>query len=489
MTIAEAARGWLQMAGLNRAAAFAIAGRFWQFLAGPVTVLLIVDRFSSETQGWYYTLTSLLAAQTLFDMGLANTIVHAASHAWARLHCGPGLQLQGDAAALQEVAAIRQGGRRWFAGVAIAFAVGAGVGGTLFLSSTATQVAWQWPWISAVLCAAGTLWLTPDLAILEGCGQVTAVHRLRLWLAMLGNAVVWLGLYAGALLWIVAIAAGVRVLGELWLVLWAYRRFWKDLPQTVATNDPLWGQVVWPLQWRAAVHSVLIYIAYQLFVPVLFRLHGPVVAGRFGMTWSILVTLQSAAGAWVQTRASEFGVLVRQRDFERLDRLYRRVTTASFLVLLTGVCGLWLCVAALGLGAVDPNDPATLTGWPWFTTRLQQRLLTFTPTLLLGLGVLAMHYPQCQTLYLRSFLRDPLLRPALVLNGCMAVATISGAYYASATGLAWAYLVVTAGGILPVWTLLWRHYRRVWQAEFAAAEATTADVTTTAQSESAANNS
>lgn len=457
-------RGWLRSAELDRAAVYAIAGRGWQFLAGPVTLLFIASRFSAELQGWFYALSSLLALQTLCDLGLSNTLLHAASHAWARLQRQSDGTLTGDADALAELTAIRRGGLRWFAKISLLFFVLAGAGGMLFLAGTTTAVAWQWPWLGAVCCAAGSLLLTAELAILEGCGQVAAVHRQRLWQAIAGNFVVWIGLLAGVGLWIVTLSAAVRLLSELWFVRIAYRPFWSAVRTADAAAATHWQTVVWPLQWRAAIHSLMVFLAYQLYVPILFRTHGPEAAGRFGMTWSILVTLQSAAIVWVQTRTSAFGVLVRQREFAQLDKTYRRVVCASLIALSAGLFLVVALVAGLDLAAGRLADqPVTERGLVWLVQRLHQRLLLPWPTLLLGLGVLAIHLPQCQTIYLRSFLQDPLLMPAVLLNGLMAVAAGMGAVLGGATGIATAYVAVTAGGILPTWSLLWRHYRRRWQ--------------------------
>ncbi len=464
-------RRWLRAAELDRAAVYAIAGRGWQFLAGPVTLLLIAGSFSPELQGWFYTLSSLLALQTLCDLGLSNTLLHAASHAWARLERRPDQTLTGDRDAMAEIGAIRRGGRRSFARMSLLFLAGAGVGGMFFLGGTATTVNWRLPWLVAVLCSVGSLVLTPEIAILEGCGQVAAVHRQRLWQAIAGNAVVWTGLLVGVQLWIVPLAVAVRLAFELWFVKVIYRPFWREIAPASASSERHWGAVVWPLQWRAAIQSLMVFLAYQLFVPILFRTHGPEAAGRFGMTWSILVTLQAAAIVWVQTRTSAFGVLVQQRQFQQLDASFQRVVLASWIALATGVLVVVTVVGGLAFASDRwPASPVDVRGVAWLVQRLHQRLLPLLPTLLLGLGVLAFHLPQCQTIYLRSFLRDPLLLPSVILNGLMAVGAIYGGTNAGALGIAVAYVVITLGGFLPVWSLIWRRYRARWQAEAISAE-------------------
>ncbi len=58
--------------GIDRAVFYGILTRAWQFLAAPVTLLLIASRFSPEQQGFYYTMGSLLALQVFFELGLLS---------------------------------------------------------------------------------------------------------------------------------------------------------------------------------------------------------------------------------------------------------------------------------------------------------------------------------------------------------------------------------------------------------------------------------
>lgn len=460
----ETLRRQAQRLALGRAAAYAISARAWQFLAGPVTVLLIASRFSPELQGWYYTFTSLLAVQQLCELGLPNTLLHVASHSWARLKREPNGSLSGDPSALTELADIVQGGRRWFVAIVAVFAAITLGPGYFFLSSQPTEVAWQGPWCAAVALASGSLVLAVDFAVLEGCGRVIAIHRMRLVQAVVSNVVVWIGLIAGLQLWVIPLYAGVRLLMEFVFARILHRRFWASLPHSDG-GTARWREVVWPLQWRAAIHGMMTYLAYQLFVPIIFRTDGPIAAGRLGMTWSILTTLQSAAAIWMQTRASDFGVLIRQRQFAHLDSDYTRVVRSSLALLaiaLSLVVGGTLALNLLADGLGEPVEGTR--DFTWLVTRLRDRLLDPANTLLFSLGVLAMHLPQCQTIYLRSHLRDPLLRPAVFVNGLMFLTTLGAAIVSGTTGLAVAYFVISAGLILPLWTALWRRYRLEWRA-------------------------
>lgn len=463
----ETLRQQAQRLALGRAAAYAIAARAWQFLAGPVTILLIASRFSPELQGWYYTFGSLLTVQQLCELGLPGTLLHVASHSWARLKREPNGFLSGDPAALSELAGIVHGGRRWFAAIVSVFVAITLGPGYFFLLSQPTDIAWQGPWCAAVAMASGSLVLTVDFAVLEGCGRVIAIHRMRLAQAVVSNVVVWIGLIAGLQLWVIPLYAGVRLLMEFVFSRILHRQFWASLPHSDG-GTALWREVVWPLQWRAAIHGAMTYLAYQLFVPIIFRTDGPVAAGRLGMTWSILTTLQSAAAIWMHTRASDFGVLIRQRQFAQLDSDYGRVARSSLALLgiaLSLVVGGTLALTLLAQGLGEPAEG--IRDFTWLVARLRDRLLDPANTLLFSLGVLAMHLPQCQTIYLRSHLRDPLLRPAFVLNLLMFALAIISAMLAGPTGLAVAYALVSVAGYLPLWYYLWSHYRTEWHQQAA----------------------
>jgi O-antigen/teichoic acid export membrane protein len=456
----------LRRRGLNYASTYAIAGRVWQLVAGPVTMLLMARCFTAEEQGWYYTLASLLALQTLCELGLTHTLLLMAGHLWGGLS-GKGSEgreanrlLPENRPELAKLAALRLGGWRWMSGVAVVFVVLAGAGGTWFLSQTRTELLWLAPWWTAVACAAVSLPLSVDLAILEGCERTASVHRSRLWQALAGNLAVWTGLLCGAGLWVVTLSALVRTLFELALARVSNRSFWSSLPSAREAPAWRWSVEVGGLQWRSAVRSILMYLSTQLFTPILFRTEGPVAAGRFGMTWSILSTLQNAASAWVQARGSELSILARQGRREEFQTLYTRMSRSSFGAIVIAVTGAVLALSGLvfaqRLGWAVPFGPLAT----WFVDRLASRVLDPLPTLLLGAGVVGLHPAVCQFLSVRARLQDPWFVPSIGLSVLTGAMTFAGAWYGGATGLAAAFAGSSVFAVWPVMTYLHRRFER-----------------------------
>ena len=82
---------------VDQAVFYSLCLRGWQFLAGPVSVVLIGLFFTPETQGFYYTFASLMALQTFFELGFSIVVINVSSHEWLRLRLDEGGRIVGDA--------------------------------------------------------------------------------------------------------------------------------------------------------------------------------------------------------------------------------------------------------------------------------------------------------------------------------------------------------------------------------------------------------
>jgi hypothetical protein len=458
-TSSTAPRSWprrlVNRLEVDRATFYSIAARGWQLAAGPVSMIVIALWFSEELQGYFYTFASLMALQGLIELGLHAVIINVASHEWARLVRESDGRVTGDPIALARLARLTRLCFRWYGCAAALFALGVGPAGVLFFSRDADDgVAWLAPWCALVALTSGVLWTWSLTAVLDGCNQMAAVHRVRLGQAVTGSLVVWACMILGAGLWAAVAAVCVRLLWDAWLVGVAYRRMFQTLwrqPVTDATLD--WREEVWPLQWRIGARAIAGYFALNLFTPIMFHYHGSAEAGRMGMTWTALTAIEGAAFAWVLTRMAVFGMLAARRDFRELDRVFRRLLTISWIMLLCG--SLVLCGGVIVLNLV-PLDLAR---------KLSDRLLPLTPTVLFCAAVWLLHIPKCQSIYLLAHKRDPLLIPGLLLTGLIALFVWLGGRDYGASGAAWGYLVVVAVLYVPLWTWIWFRCRREWHAE------------------------
>ncbi|NLF67495.1 MAG: hypothetical protein GX575_00425 [Candidatus Anammoximicrobium sp.] len=430
---------------VDQAVFYALCLRGWQFLAGPVSVVLIGLFFTPETQGFYYTFASLMALQTFFELGFSIVVINVSSHEWLHLRLDERGRIAGDADALSRLASLVRLLFRWYGAAALLFLVLVGVGGNLFLARQAdTGVTWRGAWVWLVVIQSGLLWSLPFTVLLEGCGQMAIVNRYRLYGAMTANVAVWTSILLGGGLWAAVAAAAGRWVWDLILLAVRYRGFFKSLRQASTRSELSWKTDLWPMQWRLAVGGVLSYFAFSLFTPVMFDYHGPAVAGQMGMTWQLVTVIQAVALAWVQARTPLFGRLIAKQDYRELDRVFFRLTWISLSVAAAGAAALGLLV--WGLYECDFG--------------LAHRLLEPLPTALFLLAIVCYHVPNCQAFYLRAHKREPLFLLGVVASLLIGAGVWWFGSRHGPTGAAWAYLIIVACVVTPWQTLIWWQCQR-----------------------------
>ncbi len=444
---------WLRHTlGIDRAIAFTVLARIWSSAAGLVTVLLIARFLTRAEQGYYYTFSSLVALQIVFELGFSFVILQMASHERAHLAISSNLDISGDPVAHRRLASVLQKSVRWYSAAAVLLAVFLLSAGSWFFSSHqqgGESVAWRVPWYANAIAATITFQLDPILSFLEGCGFVANVARMRFLQAAVGSLLAWSalalhhGLFAPAMM-IVGTASTAGV--------WLFRK--RKLLLGLLRHDPgadriHWWSEVWPFQWRIAVSWLCGYFIYQLFNPVLFAFRGAVAAGQMGMSLSLANALQAVAISWLNTKAAPFGSLVARKQYSELDHRFFRALWQSVSVFVAGSFVVMAGVVYLNAKHLRFADrllsPACIAG-----------LLLATATNVVSFG---------EALYLRAhkqekFLLNSILGALLVTPSAYFLGRYYGAEGIVAGNVAIAFLVG-----LPLGAYVFLKYRRLWHGE------------------------
>ena len=437
-------------AGLNRAIGFSLLARSWQIIAGPITMLLVAHYFNLTQQGFYYTFSSVLALQVVFELGLAFVITQFASHEFAALSWGQAGRINGEQAAVDRFHAILRRSVIWYGGVALLMALFVLPAGLYFFSNhdaAGLNVSWQNPWVALVLAASLYLPIIPVLAAIEGSGQVAQVNRLRLvqgicssvltWAAISGGA----GLYAAAVTFIVNVAFGSAWIARTYPVLLSAIRHRKN---EAGPPQFSWKREIWPMQWRIAVSWISGYFIFQLFTPILFYYHGPAQAGQMGMSLVIANMLNSVALVWLQANTPVMAQSVARADWQTLDRIFTQV--------------FWQSVAVSFMGSV-----AVLMVMGSFSSHpLAHRLLPMADMIYLLTAFALTHMIGALAHYLRMHKREPFM--FLSVFGAIQVALAMwffGRRYGS-TGMTMSLLVINLVYGLPSALWLWLRLRKTW---------------------------
>ncbi len=448
-----------RLGGIDRAVAFAVLARFWQLLTGPVTQMLIILRFTTSTQDYYYAFNTMLGMQVFVELGLHVVLINLASREWARLSLLDG-RITGDSHSLARLVTLGRMMQRWYLTVAVLLAIVLTIAGAFYFSNidkrrltelaTAETVGWLVPWFCLVLLNGLQLSLLPMTAILEGCHQLGPINRIRLWQGVFGTFVVWALISTGFGLWALVGSAMVRTLGELYLVRVQYREFFSAFRGPKPAGIGLdWKKEVLPLQWRMAVQGVVAWGASQMPVLVILHYHpSSGEAGRLGMTWTILTAFQSASMALIETRRPLFGSLIANDAHNELDTSFARYTKLSMLFLTVALMTFCSFVWFAG------------TRTEWLPLRISQHLLPILPTVLFSIAFIAYQFVMCLGIYVRAHRVDPFLIASVV--SCLVLAGSEfwlGRHY-GALGVSAAYVAGVTLILTPSYFSIYAGFRR-----------------------------
>jgi O-antigen/teichoic acid export membrane protein len=432
-------------AGVDRPIFYTVLGRGWSLFSGPVTILLVMHFFSAKVQGYYYTFGSVMALQVFLELGFSQCIVQFASHEFARLRFQTGGALQGDSRARARLISLGRLSLKWYAVMALFVVAGLGAGGFLFFSlKHDPSVSWAWPWWSLCLTTGIMLALLPVGALLEGCNQMGFIYGLRTLVGVLSGFTLWLALWSGAGLFAGAIMVVTGVVVTATAYAWRWPGLLKELWCVPKGETISWRREIWPFQWRIAISWISGYFIFNLFTPVLFYFHGPVVAGQMGVTMQLINSLNALAYAWTGTKAPRFGILISKREFTELDRLFFKSTAQS-----VGVCAVGGFALLAGLIFVQAHYA------------MGARFLGVGPTSLLVLATVVNQIIYGQAVYLRAHKREPLMWLSLANGLAMGLLMVILGRSYGAWGVCLAYSAVQVA-ILAMVSVVWKHCRRIW---------------------------
>jgi O-antigen/teichoic acid export membrane protein len=441
--------------GINRAISYGVIGRIWGSLAGIITILVIANAFSQEEQGFYYTFSSLLAMQMFFELGLTGVVATFASHEFAKLAWLEKGGVEGEPIALHRFEDLIIKSAKWFGLASIVLIVVLIPVGFLFFSTSvgSRNFTWQLPWVLAVIGTAINMMAVPFFAVILGSGDVTSVNERGMIGGIVGSLLSWAVIcFGGGLFAVFAVAAGNII------VSWSYLFKTKPLLLKMAfvgivnkksdiSKFPSisWVKEIWPLQWRIALTWISGYFIFQLFNPVLFHYHGPVVAGQMGMTMSLCTMLLSISAVWTNAKTPEFGKLIAKRDWGMLDKEFFRVFYQSIAISALGAFLAWISIWHL---------QANYEIGKRFLSASESGLLLTTTVVLIVCNAFA--------LYLRSHKQEPLMTATIITAVFqIASALILGKLYSS-IGMIVGYLLTILLFSLPVIYLTWVKCRKKW---------------------------
>jgi hypothetical protein len=430
---------------------FALLGRAFSFVSTPITLLLVATRFTPIYQGFYYTFTTITALVVLLEFGLGMVLTQFASHEFAHLSWDADGGLSGEEGPRAHLLGILVKALRWYAIIALIAIVLIIPGGVAFFSGQAhaEHVAYVGPWVILATLTALGLVAIPIVSMIEGCGRVPDVTRLRLAQAIVSALFLWLGLMTGQALYAAAFAALGPVLAPaVWLTL-RYRGLMRQVAGAAGHHLDAavsWRKELLPMQWRIALSWLGGFLVFSLFNPLLFRYHGAVAAGQMGMSLTLANAPFAIGMAWLATRAPEYGTLIRLGRFDALDRLSRTATLQAVVVWAAGSAAVLVVVAAAQ--SLAPT--------------LAHRVLSVASIAALCVAQLVNVLMQSMASYLRAHKEEPYVGVSVATGALVAAGLWIAARFSTPFAMAIIYATIVLTFELPVAAAIFVRKRREW---------------------------
>ncbi len=431
-------------AAIAPAARWSALARVWSLAAAPLSLVSVAHGLDPIHQGYYYTFAALLAAGVLVELGLGQVLLIIAAHYRVNVEGISRMGITGSGNALDRLGWLLRRGTGWISwSLPLQFLV-IGGGGCWLLAGRATgqPVDWLGPWLAAVALAGLMQVGGPALAILEGCGLVVDLARLRFAQAVVPCLVLWMALWSGLGLWSPVASAVVLAAITGWFLL-DFRPVFGALVARGSGPSFRWLDEVWPLQWRFALSWIGGYLLSQCLTPLVFRLDGPEAAGRMGMSQSLAWALIGVGSVWVNAATPELGRLAASREWDALDVLFSRVFRRGAVSVLVGAAAILLGVLILER----------------YLPQLATRFLPL-PQLAWVLGFAIVHTLMSSlAVFLRAHRCEPFMALSLFEAACIFTACWVAARHWGVGGVVVAqavvHLVIGLGGGV----LLFRHWR------------------------------
>jgi hypothetical protein len=174
------------------------------------------------------------------------------------------------------------------------------------------------------------------------------------------------------------------------LIYFKASELWKQIISHKITKQFNWFYEIINLQWKYAISWASGFLIVSFYVPVIYKIDGAVLAGKFGITLAILTAIQGVGFSWLQAKIPKFNILVSLEKYKTLYSLFYKATKIGFIILIFFFSLIILFMLVL-------------QQFPF----ISDRFLSLLQTSLLVIYLLETYITGSLALFLRTFKKEP----------------------------------------------------------------------------------
>ncbi|MDD2828057.1 MAG: hypothetical protein PHW18_00610 [Sulfuricurvum sp.] len=333
---------------LNLDFRYAAINQTWRLFSGLALLALIPLYLNAETQGYWYTFTSLAALAVFADMGFSTILLQFSAHEFAHLKFESDKTLSGNHLHLERIASLLRFAMKWSWGIGLLTFPIILFSGFVILSQKYTTVLWGLPWIIYVMASVLAFINSILLSFIEGCNSVGEVQKIRFLISFITIISTVIFLMIGSGLYALTVSLCIGTLSGTMLIFYRYARMLKQLHGLGTKISHSWKYELLPLMGKYAISWASGYFIFFIFTPIAFHYYGAVEAGKVGLSIAVCTAIYGISNIWITIITPKINILVAHQDYETLDFIFKKHLSLAILTYMLVITVLFIAVIFLG---------------------------------------------------------------------------------------------------------------------------------------------
>jgi O-antigen/teichoic acid export membrane protein len=316
---------------IDRDVFWLLINKTWLAIKGPISIYFILRYLTADDQGLWYTFLSLGALSTFAELGFTSIITQFISHEFAFLAEKKGL-LTGSQTKLDKIISLIRFSIKFYSAIipiAILILI---LVGYYYFDENWKKIYFTWTIFSIV--GGITLFSSLFQAIYQGLDKVKETQINILLGSIIMSLFNWILLYLNCSIWALVLGNALGLVVMSFLLYFTAPQLWKQIFIHKLSSKHKWGSKIIDLQWKYALSWASGVFIFSLYVPIINKLDGAVLAGKFGITYTVLSAIQGVAFSWLTAKIPKLNVFVALNNSKMAHETFTKSKLIGFLILI-----------------------------------------------------------------------------------------------------------------------------------------------------------
>lgn len=315
----------------NNIAVLSLLSKAINILGGPITLLIISSKLSTEEIAFYYTFFNLIALQQLVELGLGFTLKQNMSHAFKI----DGGEWSNDSK--KNIKSYFSFGLKWFLMISVFIILFIGPVGYFYYYGYNGTVNWKLAWCCLIIILSFSILLSPIMIFLESTQNQLIVYKSQLIFSFFNIIALWFFLYfdfkllsialslfiSNLILLVLLLLLGGNVIREI-MIIKAERKFKDTFLE------------LWPLFSRVSIVWGFGFMFWNGFNLISFKIFDENIAGKIILTITLARSGYIIAETICNSQTTIIANMISNKKYLIAKEYYKKYKIISIFLLVLG---------------------------------------------------------------------------------------------------------------------------------------------------------